>query len=1170
MRLKQIKLAGFKSFVDPTTVRFPGDRSAVVGPNGCGKSNIIDAVRWVMGESSAKQLRGESLTDVIFNGSAGRKPTALASIELLFDNSDGRIGGEYASYADIAIRREVSRDAQSQYYINGRKCRRRDILDVFLGTGFGPRSYSIIEQGMISQLVEAKPDELRNYLEEAAGISKYKERRRETENRLRHTLENLDRLNDIRDELDKQLTKLKRQANNARIYRELKQEQRRLAAELLSLRMTALGQELDAGERQVAELVNRQAEKQAEMQAVDTDIEKSRQEMTARGDEFSGVQSRFYQLGAEIARVEEALQYNEQRLTQLELDLDAVTRSDEENRRQLALDDARIGELGAQASELQPQLEAAQTERDGARAALTGIEDKVAAWQSDWDAFSAEAAGIEQRAQVQAARIDSLDNLIARLSGRAQQLDMQLAAEGSGDLLAPAEIEELAREIERQEVSQRARADEAEAVLAELAASREAVLQAERQLEDLRTQLADERHALASLEALQQAALGRHNTDVQSWLDEQQLAGGARLGEQLSVVPGWELAVEAVLGADLQAIRVTDIDRFAQPLAALPSGTVTLFEGRTQTSADGDLPLLATMVHGDRLGIGSLLEGVFAAQSVEVALAHRRQLGNGHSIITRDGLWFGPDWVRALRGDADETGIIQRAQDIENLSIQLENTDQQLLARQGELTAERDNISRLERRRDELQTQSSELDRTIGKLRADLGVGQVRIEEAQARRERLNAERAEIDGQVEAERALLTAARAELVAAESAREGLGARRAALGEARESNTRELESARSAAREADEKFHKLNSERQAIDSHLSASQTARERLQSQQGELVERKEAIESGIQASREPMPELKQDLDSWLEERVGVEAQMGQMRSALDQVEAGIREHEERRGKLEAQSNDLRDELEIARVARQGLTVKAEGLQEQFRETGLEFDAVQAALPEDASEPAWVESLEKMERRISRLGAINLAAIDEYESESERKTYLDNQHADLEEALDTLQTAIKKIDKETRTRFKTTFEAVNTRLGQLFPKVFGGGHANLELTGEDLLDTGVALMARPPGKRNASVHLLSGGEKALTAIALIFAIFHLNPSPVCMLDEVDAPLDDSNVVRFADLIKEMSADVQFVVITHNKLTMEMADHLMGVTMHEAGVSRLVSVDVDRAVELAAV
>jgi len=676
------------------------------------------------------------------------------------------------------------------------------------------------------------------------------------------------------------------------------------------------------------------------------------------------------------------------------------------------------------------------------------------------------------------------------------------------------------------------------------------------------------RHDLASLEALQQAALGREERESQSWIEAQGLGRAARLGEGLAVVPGWERAVETVLGEYLQSILVTSIDDYRSALGNLLGG-VTLYEARFESRTEGDLPSLESLVQSHDHKLGSLLQGVYAAESSEVALGHREALRLGESIITRQGLWVGPDWVRMLPEAGSETGIIERAQEIDVLGGRVEEAEARLFGRQRLVAEARDRIEQLEASRDRLQATINEHNQRLATLKTDHGVRQVQQEEAEARQARLARERTELDGQIAEESERLATARRALAEAETLREAQTARREELAGERAEAEAALAAARDSARSSRDHFHGLNAQWQSLQSRLAAGETARERLLRQQEALEAQRSRLAEGIDTSTQPLPDLERELEGKLEERLAVEGRLNTARRRLETLSERIRELDGERGAAEAAQNAVRDRLESARVARQGLAVQADNLREQIAATGHEAAAIEAGLPADAEESAWQESLERVDRRISRLGPINLAAIDEFEQQSERKVYLDQQNEDLEQALETLLTAIRKIDRETRHRFKETFEAVNDRLKELFPKVFGGGHAYLELTGEDLLDTGVSLMARPPGKRNASVHLLSGGEKAMTAVALIFAIFHLNPSPVCLLDEVDAPLDDSNVTRFAELIKEMSTDVQFVVITHNKITMEMADQLMGVTMSEPGVSRLVSVDVEEAVALTA-
>jgi chromosome segregation protein len=594
---------------------------------------------------------------------------------------------------------------------------------------------------------------------------------------------------------------------------------------------------------------------------------------------------------------------------------------------------------------------------------------------------------------------------------------------------------------------------------------------------------------------------------------------------------------------------------------------VTLIEARRESEGGGELPTLAAFVRAD-VPLGALLNGVYAAQSLHVALAHRHTLALGESIITREGIWLGADWLRLARGDGMETGIIERGHRLEVLQDRVEQAELNLAELQGRMAEGKNRIHELDEERHELQDRSKRLSQRLGEMRTDHGVHKVRREEADARRERVNRERTDIEQQLAAEGERLVESRDRLREAESVREALEAERSQLTETRERSMAALEQARREARAERDAFHALNSEKQNLDSQLAATRTARDRLLRQREELETRRGELTGGIEQSQQPLPEYRDELKAKLDERLIVERQLGDVRASLETLDTDVRELESRRGEREAAVGAVRDSLQDERVARQGLAVGESNVLEQLRTTGRTLEETRDGMAEDATIEAWEAQLERLDRRIQRLGPINLAAIEEYESAHERKVYLDAQNDDLVEALATLDGAIKRIDRETRQRFKETFDEVNRRLGELFPKVFGGGHAYLELTGEDLLDTGVTLMARPPGKRNASVHLLSGGEKALTAVALIFAIFQLNPSPVCMLDEVDAPLDDTNVLRFADLIREMAEEVQFVVITHNKLTMEMADYLMGVTMAEPGVSRLVTVDVEEAAAMA--
>ena len=1159
MRLKCIKLAGFKSFVDPTTVTFPSNMAAVVGPNGCGKSNIIDAVRWVMGESSAKNLRGESMTDVIFNGSNTRKPVTQASIELIFDNSDGTLTGEYAGYNEISIRRRVTRDSQNTYFLNGTKCRRRDITDIFLGTGLGPRSYSIIEQGMISKLIEAKPEDLRNFIEEAAGISKYKERRRETENRIRRTHENLARLTDLREELERQLDRLHRQAQSAEKYQEYKAEERQLKAQLTALRWQALNEQVGSREAVISNQEVSFEALVAEQRNADASIERLRDGHHELSERFNLVQGRFYSVGGDIARIEQSIQHGQQRLRQLQDDLNEAERARLETESHLGHDRTLLATLGEELEMLLPEQELTAAAAEESAAGLEESETAMHGWQEQWDSFNQRSAEPRRQAEVQQSRIAQLEQSLERLAERQRRLTdelQQLAADPED-----AAIIELSEQIAAGEISledlqleEEQQAERLQQLRNDLQHSGQAQQQAQGELQRLNGRL-------ASLEALQQAALdpGKGAGD---WLREQQLSERPRLAEGLRVEAGWELAVETVLGADLQAVLLDDFQDLD-------------FTGLTQ----GDLRLASPNKGGARVA-GSLLDKVEAnvdlapwlakvkpVQSLDEALAARLSLAEGESLISRDGYWVGRHFLRVRRASEAESGVLARGQEIERLTLERDEREAALVVLDERLTHLRDNQRAQEEQREQQRRQAQDLARRLGELKAQLSAGQAKVEQLVLRRTRLDSELLELAEQREIEHEQLGESRLQLQEALDAmatdneqRENLLARRDSLRE-------RLDRVRQEARQHKDHAHQLAVRLGSLKAQHDSTRQALERLELQAERLYEKREQLNLNLEEGEAPLEELRMKLEEQLDKRMAVEDELKLARLALEDADRELRDAEKRRTQAEQQAQLLRGQLEQQRMDWQSLTVRRKALQDQLLEDNYDLHGVLATLPAEASEKAWEEELERLAARIQRLGPINLAAIDEYQQQSERKRYLDAQNADLVEALDTLENVIRKIDKETRNRFKETFDQINGGLQALFPKVFGGGNAYLELTGEDLLDTGVTIMARPPGKKNSTIHLLSGGEKALTALALVFAIFKLNPAPFCMLDEVDAPLDDANVGRYARLVKEMSETVQFIYITHNKIAMEMADQLMGVTMHEPGCSRLVAVDVEEALAL---
>jgi chromosome segregation protein len=1168
MRLEKIKLAGFKSFVDPTTVPIPSNLVGVVGPNGCGKSNVIDAVRWVMGESSAKMLRGESMADVIFNGSSSRKPVGSATIELLFDNSEGRAGGQYAQYNQISVKRQVSRDGQSLYHLNGVRCRRRDITDLFLGTGLGPRSYSIIEQGMISRLIEARPEELRTFLEEAAGISKYKERRRETENRIRHTRENLERLTDLRDEVAKQLQHLQRQAATAEKYKLLKQEERQVKAELLALRWRSLDEELQQRERKIAELQNRLEAALADQRKLEAGIDADREKHTEVNDQFNEVQGRFYAIGAEITGLEQAIQFARDNRRQQEQDLEQIDQAWREAQAHRDQDEQRLQELNASLDEQTPLLEQAREEEQIESEALAQAEQAMQVWQSEWEAFNQQAAEPAQTAQVERTRINHLEQQGSNLERRLQKLDEEVGRLNDTQLLA--EISEL----ESGESLRKAEAEQLHEQLAEsieqINQQRESNNQLSGELDQARADLQSNRGRLASLEALQQAALGSQEQEVAEWLEQRELKQASRLAQSLKVEPRWQRAVEIVLGFHLQAVCVDSLDPLQASLVQIEKGSLSLWDARPgREGQDWSSDQLLSKIEAP-WNLETLLAGVKVADSLPAALSLRATLGAGESLVTPDGIWLGRDWLRIARESDEQAGVLAREEELRELKESLEAQESKVAELAQALEQGRDSLRQAEQTREQWQGQFNQLNRTLSDISAKLSGMRTRAEHLRQRREQLQQEQSEIGEQIRSDQDLMAETRERLHAALESIETLGERRESLIGRRDELREQVNQAREKLSRQRASSHQVALQVESMRTAQSSLVQNLERARSQLGQMAQRRDELSHTLANSEVPLQQQQETLSLKLNERTLVEKELIEVRRGLEALDNQLRELEQQRHKSEQLVQERRDRLNQARLQSQEITVRRQTLQEQLDEEGLKVEALFEQMSEEANEAEWHQREQSLGQRIQRLGPINLAAIDEFKEQSERLDYLDEQHADITSSLETLENAIRKIDRETRTRFKETFDKVNTGIKDLFPRLFGGGHAYLKLTGEDLLDTGVTVMARPPGKRNSSIHLLSGGEKALTAVAMVFSIFQLNPAPFCMLDEVDAPLDDANVGRFCEMVKAMSDQVQFIFITHNKITMEIANQLSGVTMHEPGVSRLVTVDVEEAAKLAAV
>ncbi|PIE83081.1 MAG: chromosome segregation protein SMC [Candidatus Contendobacter odensis] len=1161
MRLNKIKLVGFKSFVDSTVLHFPANRVAVVGPNGCGKSNIIDAVRWVMGESSARSLRGETMADVIFNGAAGRKPVGQASIELVFDNNQGRLSGTWASYSEIAVRRLIGRDGQSTYFLNGTRCRRRDIADLFLGTGLGARSYAIIEQGTISRVVEARPEELRAFLEEAAGISRYKERRREAETRIRHTRENLDRLDDLREELGRQIQRLQRQVKAAEQYRDYRAQERRLRAELLTLRWRGLQADVLNREQSLNQQETALEALVSEQRKVETGLERRRTEQMALNDRYNEIQGRYYQSGAEISRLEQHIEHQRELQQRREDDWHQIAVMQDQLDEQRIQDQMQCDELATALAATEVELAQALAAKTSAEAMLTDHEAALRDGQVVWEAFGHRKHEAQRQADMEQARIEHLDRQALQNERRLEQLDFERTQ--FDDSRQKALLAECRKAVEL--VTEKLEGDQAQltALDSERSVIRELHNQANLKVQSLREQQQIAQGQLMALRTLHEAAMGCHQGSVKDWLAQHGFAQCPRLVEKLAVAPGWEAAVEAVLADFLDAVCVSDLDKSAHAIETLTEGQLTLLEMSAVERSMGVGPLATNME------MPWSLPGAFAKVSAvttfDEALMRRAGLKNGEVLVTPEGVLCGRSWLRWSRGSEVE-GVLAREREIHELESALAGT---AVALEQALTE----IRSLDKRLHEHEQACHQLQQHVhqGYQAQVQAMGQ--LQAAQARREAdrsrcaaVATEYKELGFQVEQDREQLQVSRERLEEALSILATLSDQQADMNAQREQQRHVFEESRVRAETARQTLAGQQAVAEALRARLSATRQALQRLDAQKVQLQQRKDqlAAEQTCDAGK-VLAEIEIRRDEWLEIRLLSETELQQAREALDACDTELKMLEQERSNCERQAQKQRYHIEEQRLALGELRVHRQHLCEQLRELETEPETLLPTLPEHAAENDWVTRLEQLEQRIQRLGPINLASIEEYAQCSERKQYLDAQNVDLLAALATLEDTIGKIDRETRNRFRDTFNQVNAGLKMLFPRLFGGGQAYLELTGDDVLDAKVMIMAKPPGKRIGSIGLMSGGEKALTAMALVFAIFQLNPAPFCLLDEVDAPLDEANVGRFGSLVKDLSAHIQFIFITHNKATMEIADYLIGVTMQEPGVSRLVAVDMDAAV-----
>ncbi len=1167
MRLKHIKLAGFKSFVDPTIVPFEQQMTAIVGPNGCGKSNIIDAVRWVLGESSAKNLRGDAMTDVIFNGAATRKPIGQASVELVFDNTQGRIQGNMADRNQVSVRRIVNREGINNYFLNGTKCRRRDITDIFLGTGLGPRSYAIIEQGTISRLIESKPQELRVFIEEAAGISKYKERRKETENRIRHTRENLARLSDIRLELDVQIDKLHQQAEAAKRFRSLKQQERKYKAELAVLRWQKFDLQRREHQTRILAIENKIESHNAQLSQHDLAIIELKTTVLACNDNNQTLHQQKLNLTQDIARAEQQVKYLKEQSEKTQSD-NKLTQQQLLNAQQLILTEQEQLHLGnQQLNEQQPQLQKIEASLELCQTELKQQQVSQKHLQSQWQQQQQKRTELQEKKLTVHANITQQQTIIEQITQQVIPLREQIKLLPAQDSVAEQQLQqqrndELASitKIKNQlnECGQKATELQQNIQMQqqELAVTTGQVAVKQQVIDELKVKLSDK-----SPWSEKQA----------KWLALQGINDVVSLQSQLDVVHGWELAVEVALSHWLAGHVIAILPDADSEGNLTADNLCFVYQGATTNSNSTQQPLtiqantLASKVSGVT-ALTHYFNNILLADSYQQAKQQLTALKRGESIICQDGTWLnhamlskgkleqGYDYISLQRKlETEQATIGQLKLKQQQLEQQQRQFNEQLAQVESDKLAKNDSLASLQSKLNELEKAISSQAQDDIYQREQQKKLVLQIDDLEKRENIAKQKLADFQLQLTP---LL--------------DDIGNEVDDFSQQQTHVQQAIEEIQSRSQDLHQRRHQLS---------LVVEQLKSQRLQREQSIrsnqeninlLTLRLTSNSQVVSDNSEPLQAFEQQLPEWLDNLVAINEKLQFNQKTLNDSQTRLAELELGQKTSQNKIAVLREQLARLKLDSEGFKLRAESALEVLADLQQNIDDVVAAMPKNAKESFWQAHLIKLAKDIQLLGAINLAAIEEYETQFERKSYLDQQDQDLNNAITTLEAAIAKIDKESRHKFKLTFDQVNKDLQLLFPKVFGGGQAYLSLTGEDLLDTGVTIMARPPGKKNSTIHLLSGGEKALTALSLVFAIFRLNPAPFCLLDEVDAPLDDANVSRFCNLVREMSQTVQFIYISHNKIAMEMASHLTGVTMFEPGVSRMVAVDIDEAIAMAEV
>ncbi len=1169
MRLAHIKLAGFKSFVDPTHIAVPSNLVGVVGPNGCGKSNVIDAVRWVLGESSAKHLRGETMQDVIFNGSGDRKPVGRASVELIFDNSMGKASGPWSRYAEISVKRVLERNGESSYFINNQHVRRRDVADMFLGTGLGGRAYAIIEQGMISRIIEARPEELRSFLEEAAGVSKYRERRKETEGRLSDTRENLARVSDILQELARNLGHLESQAQVAVQFRTLGAELKATQHLLWYLRRQEASNLRNRAARDLDQTSVELEAQTARLREIESMLETARQEYIAGSDRLQQAQGALYEVNSTVARLEQSLEHLRDSRRRLQSQLEgAQTELTQAESRRAIIDASQVDQQRA-LEQVRTEVAVAVQRAEESGFALPTAEARNAQSRRRLDDTQKEIADAQRELGVERTRLTHTERAIEQLDARSARLAQERDRLQRPD---PRIVEDLRAKVESWTENLQREREALTVIDQRLPALEQALKAAAQELETVEREMGVLEARQQALELLQRRV--SRSGEMHAWLDQRQLDTFYRLWQGFSVRPGWEDAVESILRERLNGIALTELTQAEPWLQQPPPGKVSFFERRgsapTHSTLEGRTSLLSCVEVRDsslRAVLADWFDQVYIVESAAEGFRQHGELPAGTRLVCPEGHVFTASSVSFHAEDSDVHGILARQHEIEELGrrrVSLEQRAQDAQTRKEEAQfALRECRQALQSARD----QRDETQRSKHATELEFVRGSEQSERIQQRFEQIQAELSNVESDAKREQETRANALSAVQRLEQQEHTIEEQLATLQHEHQWAAEQLREAQAAHQAALRALQERQFGERVVQQKLLDLESARQQLQSS----LQRLNGLLTEVRAEVATLDEtsLVEGLQSALVLKSEREATLSELRGQVDEKEAAQRDLDRQRMRTQQLIVPLHERLGDLKLKEQEARLVEENFANQLSEAGAVEEELAPRLGKGVRANALQNDITRLNEEIQALGAVNLAALEELESSRARKDYLEAQNRDLTQAIDTLEDAIRRIDRETRARLRNTFEEVNRHFGEMFPQLFAGGEARLEMTGEEILDCGLQVIARPPGKRNTSIHLLSGGEKALTAVALVFSLFQLNPAPFCLLDEVDAPLDDANTERFCRLVKRMAEQTQFLYISHNKIAMEMAQHLIGVTMPELGVSKIVAVDVDEVVRMRA-